>query len=395
MRIGDLKFDNFCLRLSETVLRCRIISLEASVLALRNENGTLTTDRDGFQRDYNTYLNDYLGLVESSDKMKKRLEQKIEELESSKATLESDLLTSRDEKQKKEVELEEFKKKAALDLQEITAMVESGNYLGLKTKLNIKNNDDGLTMTEADVAPFANETMAAYKDYISQRDVDDSYPYKNEKYTSEKLITVMRKIKDLRNCLHLYEAFANHLCRHAQSFDEYLSMLKFASEFMLDKPRAARAMNLLKAMPAPPNNPGVPCITSLPDASKGIVNKTAASSTTAKNPALGKPGFNKRKQPHPTWKQYVSPIQDIIKSWNKFTPEDRKLLESLQYNEEKWNEAKYVDAMGVEYRNLTAEQQQAVDKFFGGADAWPPGEAKQSKAKKLKTTEKTKKEKKD
>ena len=162
MRIGDLKFDNFRLRLSETVLRRRIISLEASVLALRNENGTLTTDRDRFQRDYNTYLNDYLELVESSDKTKKRLEQKIEELESSKATLESDLLTSREEKQKKEVELEEFKKKSDLDLQDIKEMVESGNYLGLKTKLNIKNNDDGLTMTKADVAPFANETMAVY-----------------------------------------------------------------------------------------------------------------------------------------------------------------------------------------------------------------------------------------
>ena len=114
-------------------------------------------------------------------------------------------------------------------------MVKSGNYLGLKTKLNIKNNDDGLTMTKADVAPFANETMVAYKDYMSQRDVDDSYPYKNKKYTREKLITVMKEIKDLRNCSHLYEAFANHLCCHAQLFDEYLSMLGFASKFMLNK----------------------------------------------------------------------------------------------------------------------------------------------------------------
>ena len=326
---------------------------------------------------------------------KKRLEQKIKELESSKATLESELLTSRDEKQKKEVELEEFKKKSDLDLQDIKEMVESGNYLGLKTKLNIKNNDDGLTMTEADVAHFANETMAAYKDYESQGDVDDSYPYKNEKYTPEKLITVMKEINDLRNCSHLYEVFANHLCRHAQSIDEYLSVLQFASKFMLDKPRAARAMNFLKAMLPPSNDPKVPRIASLPDASEGIANKTAASSTTAKNPALSKTGLNKRKQPLPTWKQYVSPIQEMVKSWNKFTPEDRKLLESLQYNEEKWNGAKYVDAMGVEYQKLTTVQQQAVDKFFGGADAWPPEAARQHVTKKQKTTEKTKKEKKE
>ena len=63
------------------------------------------------------------------------------------------------------MELEEFKKKAELDLQDITTMVESSNYLGLKTKLNIKNNDDGLAMTKTDVAPFANETMVVYKDY--------------------------------------------------------------------------------------------------------------------------------------------------------------------------------------------------------------------------------------
>ena len=47
--------------------------------------------------------------------------------------------------------------------------------------------------------------------------------------------------------------------------------------------------------------------------------------------------------------------------------------------------------MGVEYQKLTMEQRQAVDKFFGGADAWPPEEVKQSKTKKQKTIEITKK----
>ena len=51
--------------------------------------------------------------------------------------------------------------------------------------------------------------------------------------------------------------------------------------------------------------------------------------------------------------------------------------------------------MGVEYQKLTTEQQQAVNKFFGGADAWPPEAAKQHVTKKQKTTEKTKKEKKE
>ena len=73
--------------------------------------------------------------------------------------MESELSTSRDEKQEKEAELEDFKKKAELDLQDITTMAESNNYLGLKTKLNIKNNDDGLTMTKADVAPFAKSSL--------------------------------------------------------------------------------------------------------------------------------------------------------------------------------------------------------------------------------------------
>ena len=187
---------------------------------------------------------------------------------------------------------------------------------------------------------------------------------------------------------------------HAQSFDEYLSMLKFASKFMLDKKQAARAINLLKAMPAPSNNPEVPrtvtCTSSLPNTSKDIANKTAASNATAKNPALGRTGSNKRKPTHPARKQYESPIQEMIKSWNIFTPEERKLLESLQYTEEKWNEAEYVGAMGVEYQKPTTEQQQAVDKFFGGADAWPPEAAKQPVTKKQKTTEITKKkEKKD
>ena len=56
MRIGCLKFDNFCLRLLETVLRRRIISLEVLVWTLEIDNGTLTTDRDRYKRDYNTYL---------------------------------------------------------------------------------------------------------------------------------------------------------------------------------------------------------------------------------------------------------------------------------------------------------------------------------------------------
>ena len=44
MRIGGLKFDNFCLRLSETVLRRRIISLEASIQTLENDKRNLTTE---------------------------------------------------------------------------------------------------------------------------------------------------------------------------------------------------------------------------------------------------------------------------------------------------------------------------------------------------------------